>query len=79
MKIVAAIMFAAMVLPGGGCGSVDLTAYPNAVLAATGRPLLLVDIELIVDDATLSDDEKRAMLRDLGLEDEKLIKALLAL
>ncbi|MCH8199067.1 MAG: hypothetical protein IIA54_03235 [Chloroflexi bacterium] len=64
---------------GGSCGAVNITEFPNAVIGSAGQRLLLEDIEAIVSDVTLTDDQKRAGLRDLGLEDEKLIEALLAL
>jgi len=62
-----------------GCGFAAPTQFTNSVIGTDGQPILLDDIRKIVNDSTLSDDEKRQALRDLGLEDEKLIDVLLGL
>lgn len=62
-----------------GCGFTVRTTYPNSIIGADGRPLVLDDVRKIVGDLDLSDDQKRQALRDLGLEDEELITALLGL
>jgi len=60
-----------------GCRS-TVTAFPNQLRDSAGHPILLDDIEAIVaGEAT--EDEKRQQLRDLGIEDEELIDALLTL
>lgn len=59
------------------CGS-TATTFPNQLRDADGRPILLDDVQAIVDD-DLADDEKREQLHDLGIEDEELIDALLEL
>jgi hypothetical protein len=61
-----------------GCG-VPPAEFPHSVIGVDGEPILLDDIEAIVNDADLTDEEKRDELRALGLEDEKLIDALLTL
>jgi len=48
-------------------------------MGAGGETIVAEDVNAIVADPNLSDDEKRAALRDLGIEDEKLIDALLTL
>ena len=61
------------------CGT-DITAdYPNRLYGAEGQSIFLDDIEAIVNDQHLTDDQKRSQLRDLGIEDEELIEALLTL
>lgn len=60
-----------------GCGVPTTTFYPNALTDEQGNPILLEDVEEIVNDDELTESEKRDALRDLGIEDEKLIDALL--
>lgn len=60
-----------------GCGVPTTTSFPHALTNEDGETILLEDVEEIVEDNELSDDDKREALRDLGLEDEKLIDALL--
>ena len=55
------------------------TSFPNQLLNPAGQPILLDDITLITQDSSLTDEEKRAQLRILGIFDEKLIDALLTL
>ena len=62
-----------------GCGALPSNDYPNRVLGISDRPLVLEDIERIVSDPNFTDDEKRRQLRELGIEDEKLIDVLLTL
>ncbi len=61
-----------------GCGSVA-TRFPQQLVNSDGQPILLDDVRDIVEDDGLSDDEKRGQIRDLGIEDEELIDALLTL
>ena len=72
-----AIVFAAVAW--GGCGNNVPTVFPHSLLGADGRAIVLDDLEAIVDDDDLTDDEKRSQLRELGLQDEELIDALLTL
>jgi hypothetical protein len=60
-----------------GCGFAVNTTYPHSVIGADGQPIVFDDINTIVNDPDLSDDQKRQALRDLGLQDEELITALL--
>lgn len=62
-----------------GCGVGLQPEYPNRITDAEGQTIVLDDIEAIVNHATLTEAEKRDRLRDLGLEDEELIDALLGL
>ena len=62
-----------------GCGALPPGDFPNQAIGVAGRPLVLEEIEQIVSDPNLGDEEKRLQLRELGIEDEKLIEALLTL
>ena len=71
---------ASFVLAAMLCGcTATITTFPNQLRDDSGRPILLDEVEMIVNDDDLTDDEKRDALRDLGLEDEELIDALLTL
>ena len=61
------------------CGVAPRTDFPNRLIGADGQEFVLEDLAAIANDARLSDDEKRQAFRDLGLEDEELITALLNL
>ena len=60
-----------------GCGTASQTDFPNALRNSDGEVILFDDVSAILSDTDLSDDEKRSALRALGLEDERLIDALL--
>lgn len=62
-----------------GCGFTVPTTYSHSVIGADGQPIVFEDINEIINDLDLSDDQKRQALRDLGLQDETLIDALLGL
>ena len=62
-----------------GCGSGAPATFPHQLLAADGHAILLDDVKAIVNNDDLTDDDKRAQLRALGIDDEKLIDALLTL
>lgn len=64
----------------GGCGvlSTARTLFPEHVTDAAGSPLYLEDLRAIIDDADLLDDEKADALRELGLENEEIIDAIIA-
>ena len=79
MKLVMVVMMAVLLAFSDGCGTTITTDLPNRLYGADGQPIVLDEIESIVRDPDLDDDEKRAQLRDLGLEDEELITALLSL
>lgn len=63
---------------GAGCGAQSSLNFPNRLVGAEGRMIVLDDIVNVVEDNDLTDEEKRQQLRELGIEDEKLIEALLA-
>jgi hypothetical protein len=78
MRIFAQLMFFAVpAIALCGCGSPPQTDFPNALTGPDGEVILFDDVSSIINDADLSDDEKRDALRALGLEDEKLIDALI--
>lgn len=79
MKTLAIIVLVVAPLLCNGCGTAITTEFPNAVSGTGGQPIVLEDIQTIVDNPSLTDEEKRSQLRDLGIEDEELIEALLAL
>ena len=60
-----------------GCGVPARTDFPNALTGPDGEVILFDDVSSILNDLDLSDDEKRDALRVLGLEDERLIDALI--
>lgn len=64
-----------------GCGSLPQTDFPGALRSTDGQVILLDDVDSIVNDPNpnLDNDDRRQGLRDLGIEDEKLIDALLNL
>ena len=66
----------AMVLVVPGCGTGLPTTYANSVIGADGQPIALEDVEDITSHPNLTDDQRREQLRDLGIEDEVLIEAL---
>jgi len=59
-----------------GCGNTP-QVYPTQLLRADGSPIYVEDLQAIVDDNTLTDDEKAQRIRELGIEDEELIRAIL--
>jgi len=65
---------------GAGCGTVPASTFSNSVVGTNGQVILFDDLKEIAADPNLPDDEARKQaFRDLGIEDEKLIEALLAL
>jgi len=74
-------LVAAALLALAGCGvlAARRTSFPASETTATGQTLTVEDIEAIVNDTLMTDDEKRQALRDLGIEDDILIEALLTL
>lgn len=62
-----------------GCGAASPSDFPNRLVDRDGGTILLDDLEDIANDEDLSEDEKRQAFRDIGIEDEELIEALLGL
>lgn len=79
MRILRTIARAVLLAGLAGCGSGAPTTFTNQLLDTEGQSIVLDDIETIVNDTDLTDDEKRTQLRELGIEDEELIDALLTL
>lgn len=77
-KTIAACLAGVCVLLGS-CGTSVTADFANQMVGADGQPLVLDDLAQIANDASLSAEEKRQAFRDLGVEDEKLIDALLDL
>jgi hypothetical protein len=61
-----------------GCGN-SPEIYPTQILQPDGSPLYVEDVQAIINDDTLTDEEKAQQIRDLGIEDEELIRAILGL
>jgi len=62
----------------GGCQS-GVTGSANRLVGADGQRFTVQDLQSIANDPDLTDDGKRQAFRDLGIQDEKLIDALLTL
>jgi hypothetical protein len=62
-----------------GCGTTAVTDFPRQLVGADGTQITLEQIEEIVNNADLDETAKREAIRALGIEDEKLIDALLTL
>lgn len=62
-----------------GCGTLAPVSLSQRLVGVDGELIVVNDVKAIVDDAGLSNDQKRDALGDLGIEDEKLIDALLTL
>ena len=61
-----------------GCGTAITTQFPNRLVGADGQLIVLEDVEEALGAGGTA-DETRSRLRELGIEDEKLIDALLAM
>ncbi len=72
---------AAVAIAPAGCGVLTYRQpdFPDAETGENGQVYVLDDLEAIANDANLTTDEKIAQFHDLGIEDEDLISALLAL
>ena len=69
----------ALAIALAGCGNTVTTDFPNRLAGADGQRFVLDDLRRIANDDFLSEEEKIDALRELGVEDEKLIGALLDL
>ena len=79
MKRSGGISIALTALLLGGCGTAVTDDFSNRLIGADGQPLVLEDLETIARDPDWDDEEKRDLFRELGIEDEELIDALLDL
>jgi hypothetical protein len=69
-RSIIAIAFAAFItFAGMACQP----PYNFVVIGADGQTIRQSSINAIVQDSTLTDDQKRQALRDLGITDENLI------
>lgn len=77
-RVMAAV---AMIFSVTGCGvlAASKTDFANQAETPSGRQLFVEDIEEVVFSDLLDADQKREALRNLGIEDEDLIEALLTL
>lgn len=78
MRIFGALMIGLAALFPCGCGAAITAEFPNRLIGADGQEVILDDIETIINEPNLTDEERRLQLRELGIEDEALIEALLA-
>ena len=62
-----------------GCGAAPTVNYGNRVTTDAAGRLTREQIETIVLEADLTQAEKQTLLRNLGIEDDKLIFGLLKL
>ena len=77
-KTIAACLIG-MSLALGSCGASITADFANQIVGADGQPLVLDDLAQIANDSSLSIEEKRQAFREMGIENEKLIDALLDL
>ena len=78
MKIARVISIVLVALLAQGCGTGMVSQFPNRLIGADGQLIVREDVEAITSDSDLTDDERREALRNLGLEDETLIDALIS-
>lgn len=70
---------ACVALAGCGVLAARQTEFANQAETSDGRKLFVEDIEDIVHNELLTPEEQDYALRDLGIEDEDLLAALLSL
>jgi hypothetical protein len=73
------VLLIAPVLNGCGVFTARNPSFRNAETGEDGQTYVLDDLRAIARDASLTEDEKRQAFRDLGIEDEVLMTALLTL
>ena len=78
MRILGTVMIGLAALFAWGCGAAITTEFPNRLIGADGQEIILEDVTAIINEPDLTDDQRRSQLRELGIEDEALIEALLA-
>ncbi|MGB0717374.1 MAG: hypothetical protein ACPGXK_15965 [Phycisphaerae bacterium] len=62
-----------------GCGVPASIEFPDRLIGSDGQLFTVEDLERIAQNDNLSTEQKEQMFRDLGIEDEQLIQALLEL
>ena len=62
----------------GGCGFIEIerTLFPNQAADPEGRPLFIEDLQEITADTSRSPEMTAEELRNLGIESEELIDAI---
>jgi hypothetical protein len=78
-RVVFIVVFAAL-LASAGCGTLtyERRVFPDEIVTADGGGVSLDDVAEIVNDPALDEEGKREALRELGIEDEDVIDALIA-
>ncbi len=72
-----AVLMAMTLLAGCGVLTLRPQDFSNAETGEGGQTYTLDEVEDITENSALTDEEKRDALRELGIEDEDLIDALL--
>jgi hypothetical protein len=59
-----------------GCSALPIfqpaTEFPNALVGPDGNEIHIATLEQIVNDEDLDDQQKRALLEELGIKDESI-------
>ncbi|UCF33245.1 MAG: hypothetical protein JSV78_13020 [Phycisphaerales bacterium] len=76
---IAAILCIAGTLLGCGSSIMNPLSLPNRLYGKDGQVFYLDDLEDIANDPTLTEEQKKQAFRDLGIQDERLVEALLDL
>lgn len=78
-KSAAAWLATACLTASCGCGVIDFRreVFAGQPLNADGQPIYVDDLQAITRDSNLSDEEMADALRDLGIENEALIAAII--
>ena len=79
MKRISVTIIALTATAMAGCGNSVTADFPNRLIGADGQRFVLDDLREIANDDSLTEDEKTDAFRELGIEDERLISALLDL
>lgn len=78
--VVVGLLLFAIALPVGGCGVINIerTVFPAQITDADGNPIFIEDIQAITQNPDLSAEGMTTALRDLGIENDLLIQAIIA-
>lgn len=73
-----AVTLAVLAVIVSGCGllTIERTLFPTQVFDAAGNPLHIQDLQEITQNVDLDRDQMIQALRELGLENEELIQAI---
>ncbi|MHC5112021.1 MAG: hypothetical protein ACYTHJ_19330 [Planctomycetota bacterium] len=72
-------LFPLALVVAGGCGVTAGLDFPDRMYGTDGQVFVVEDLERISNNDNLTEEQKREMFRELGIEDEKLIDSLLTL